>query len=273
MNSSMINAMVSMNGSQQKLDLLADNIANLNTVGYKRKGGTFADLLTTLTNQPKDFELSGRTSPRGFQLGSGARFLGIQPDLSQGALVQTNEPFDLAIAGDALFELQTKEGKRAYTRNGAMQLTIDQTSRIAYLTTKDGYTVVGTDGNRIEIPKEADSVRIEEDGSVFGVTTSGRPFTLGQIRLVKVTNPAMLSQVADNLFVIAEGMNENNVLQRAVAGVDSDISIRQGYIEQSNVNMTEEMTELINVQRAYQLSARALTSSDTMMGLANNLRG
>ncbi|MBB3110527.1 flagellar basal-body rod protein FlgG [Paenibacillus phyllosphaerae] len=272
MNSSMINAMVSMNGLQQKLDLLADNIANVNTVGYKRKEASFEDLLTTMTQQPEDFSQPGRRSPLGFNQGWGSRLVSIQPDLSQGPLQQTDLPYDLAISGNALFEVITDDaGTTAYTRNGAFQATMDASGE-TILTTKEGYPVVGTDGDRIILPTNAKSVRIDEDGSIVSQSQAGEFETIGQVRLMQAQKPAMLTQVADNLYTIADGMNVGDVLTEVDAGTDSDITIRQGYLEQSNVDLTEEMTELTTVQRAYQLTARALTSSDTMMGLANNLR-
>jgi flagellar basal-body rod protein FlgG len=273
MNGSMINAMVSMNGLQQKLDIIADNIANVNTVGYKRKQGSFEDLLTTLTQQPEAFSQPGRLTPLGFNQGWGSRLTMVQPDLSQGPLQQTNQPFDVAIQGSALFEVMPDgNGSRAYTRNGAFQLTFDR-NKVGILTTKEGYPVSGVDDKRIVIPPEAHAVRIEKDGSVLGVLASGGTIGLGRLKLVQAVKPALLSPVADNLFAVADGVNSADVIRSVTAASGNDISIEQGYLEQSNVNLTEEMTELINVQRAYQLSARALSSSDTMLGLANNLRG
>jgi len=272
MNSSMINAMVSMGGLQQKLDMLADNIANVNTAGYKRKVGTFEDLLTTMKQQPQGFTQPGRLTPLGFNQGWGSRLTMAQPDLSQGPLQQTNQPYDVAIEGDALFEVITDNaGNRAYTRDGAFQTTFD-TNGNNILTTKDGYPVSAADGTRIEIPADVRSVRIEKDGSVVGLMGDGTDVRLGRIKLVQAVKPALLAQVADNLFTVPDGINRTDAIRDVQPGADNGISVQQGYVEQSNVNMTEEMTELINVQRAYQLSARALSSSDTMMGLANNLR-
>ncbi|MCQ6561901.1 flagellar hook-basal body protein [Paenibacillus mendelii] len=273
MNGSMINAMVSMNGLQQKLDLLADNIANANTVGYKRKEASFEDLLATKTQQPSGFTQPGRLTPLGFNQGWGSKLGMIQPDLAQGPLKQTDEQYDVALTGDALLEVITDAaGTRAYTRNGALQLTLDDTGTSSFLTTKEGYAISDVDGNPIEIPSEIQSLRINPDGSLIGETAAGA-VALGQMRLVQAMKPSLLSQVADNLYTVADGINVTDVLRTVTAAADSDISIRQGYLEQSNVNLANEMTELINVQRAYQLSSRALSSSDTMLGLANSLRG
>ncbi|CAM4371103.1 flagellar hook-basal body protein [Paenibacillus alkaliterrae] len=279
MNSSMINAMVSMNGLQQKLDLLADNIANVNTVGYKRKEATFEDLLNNVRSQPDEFGRPGRRTPMDFMQGWGAKMTMVQPNLSQGPLQGTDKATDIAIEGNALFEVEVDTaGNRGYTRNGAFQLTVGENGD-TILATEDGYPIVAnvtdvTTGNIVEgnivVPHGYD-LRVNPDGTVLGVS-SERTIELGSIKLLQASRPAALTAVSDNLFVIANGINVGDVVQQIVPDSENLISLRQGYLEQSNVVLTDEMTELINVQRAYQLAARALSSSDTMMSLANGLR-
>ncbi|AZN38554.1 flagellar hook-basal body protein [Paenibacillus albus] len=272
MNSSIVNAMVSMNGLQQKLDLLADNIANVNTVGYKRKQGTFEDLLTTLKEQPEAFNQPGRLTPLGFSQGWGSRLTMVQPDFSQGPLQQTDQPYDVAIEGNALFEVTVDDsGHLGYTRGGSFQTSLTRDGR-NILATKEGYPVSSVDGKPIEIPPDMKMVSVDAEGKVVGTKTTGEIVTLGQFKLVQVDKPALLSQVADNLFAIGDGVNVTDVLHPVAANAENKIAIKQGFLEQSNVVLADEMTELISVQRAYQLSAKAVTSSDTMMGLANNLR-
>ncbi|MCA0757514.1 flagellar hook-basal body protein [Paenibacillus sp. N4] len=279
MNSSMINAMVSMNGLQQKLDLLADNIANVNTVGYKRKEATFEDLLNNVRSQPGEFSQPGRRTPLDFMQGWGARMTMVQPNLSQGPLQGTDKTTDIAIEGNALFEVEVDDaGNRGYTRNGAFQLTVGENGD-TILATEDGYPVVAnvTDpvtGNVAEghiVVPQGYELRVNPDGSVLGVS-SLRTIGLGSIKLLQSSRPAALTAVSDNLFVVAGGINVGDVVQEVIPDSENLISLRQGFLEQSNVVLTDEMTELINVQRAYQLAARALSSSDTMMGLANGLR-
>ncbi|MBH5320590.1 flagellar hook-basal body protein [Paenibacillus sp. GSMTC-2017] len=278
MNASMVNAMVSMNALQQKLDLISDNIANVNTVGYKRKEATFEDLLNNSKKQPETFDQPGRLTPLNFSQGWGAKMTMVQPNLSQGPLQATSQLTDLAIEGNALFEVQVDgDGNRAYTRNGAFQLTMAANGD-TILATGDGYPVVANvrnaDGNMVEgniVMPAGYSLRVDPDGTVLGVS-SQRTINLGSIKLLQATRPAALSAVADNLFTIAEGTLVDDAVQEIVPNEDNRIALRQGYLEQSNVQMTDEMTELINVQRAYQLAARALSSSDTMMGLANTMR-
>ncbi|MBJ6361902.1 flagellar hook-basal body protein [Paenibacillus sp. GCM10012307] len=277
MNSSMINAMVSMNGMQQKLDLLADNIANVNTVGYKRKEASFEDLLTNMKQQGDAFRQPVRLTPLGFNQGWGSRLTMVQPDMAQGPIQPSDNPYDIAIQGDALFEVQTSpDGNRAYTRSGSFQMTLDANG-IAQLTTPDGYPVIAQlpDGQEgpIRLP-DGYTLRVQNNGELEGVSRDG--FTtvqLGRMKLVQAMKPGVLTPVADNLFVVAEGLDREAVVRTVVPGENQEINLMQGYLEQSNVNLTNEMTELMIVQRAYQMSARALTSSDTMMGLANSLRG
>jgi len=276
MNGSMINAMVSMYGLQQKLDLLADNIANVNTAGYKRKEASFEDLLTNMKQQQEAFEQPVRLTKLGFNQGWGSRVVMVQPDLSQGPVKKTESIYDVAIEGNALFEVQTDEaGNRAYTRSGAFQLAFDRNGT-AFLANADGYPVIarfadGTEG-RIEIPEGFD-MRVGPEGQVSGVSRDGFEVRdLGRLKLVQPLKPGVLSPTADNLFVVAEGLNADEVVRIVTPGPEGDIKLMQGYLEQSNVTLSEEMSELMIVQRAYQMSARALSSSDTMMGLANNLR-
>lgn len=278
MNASMINAMVSMNALQQKLDLISDNIANVNTVGYKKKEATFEDLLNNVKRQPDSFNMPGRLSPLDFNQGWGARMTMVQPNLGQGPMTATGLATDLAIEGNALFEVIVDDaGNRAYTRNGAFQLTVDANGD-TILATAEGYPVVANvldeDGNMAEgnlVIPEGYTLRVNADGSVQGTSSDGT-INLGSIKLLQAARPAGLTAVADNLFTIAEGINVADVVQEIVPNEDNRIFLRQGYLEQSNVELTDEMTELISVQRAYQLAARALSSSDTMLGLANTMR-
>lgn len=279
MNSSMINAMVSMSGLQQKLDLLADNIANADTVGYKRKEASFADLLDTVYKQPEPFNRPGRLTPIGLSQGWGSRLAAMQPDFQQGALKETGLKTDIAIEGDGFFEVEAgPAGETAYTRNGAFQLT-PLSNGDTILATEQGYPVVAkivdnagnlVDG-RIVVP-EGYGIKVEADGTVLGESPAGEALDLGRIKLVQAARPAALTAASDNLFVAGSGPARNELIQEIVPSANNGHVLRQGYLEQSNVDLSNEVTELINVQRAYQLAARALSSSDTMMGLANNMR-
>ncbi|WP_313996980.1 flagellar hook-basal body protein [uncultured Paenibacillus sp.] len=275
MNSSMINAMVSMGGLQQKLDLLADNIANVNTAGYKRKDATFEDLLTNMKQQQEAFEQPVRLTPLGFNQGWGSRMVLVQPDLSQGPIQRSDNVNDIAIQGSALFEVAVDDlGNRAFTRNGAFQMTINENND-AVLTNADGYPVIAETAageGRVVIP-DGYTMRIDAYGNIQAVSRDGFDVRdVGRLKLVQPIKPSVLTPVADNLFIVAQGLNEGDVVRRVVPEEGNDVRLMQGYLEQSNVELGKEMSELIIVQRAYQMSARALSSSDTMMQLANNLR-
>ncbi|RED57660.1 flagellar hook-basal body protein [Cohnella lupini] len=280
MNNSMITASVSMGALQQKLDMLADNVANSNTVGYKRKTAVFEDIMTSLNPHVEDFNQPGRRTPLGFTQGWGARMTSLQTDMSQGVLQRTDNMTDVAIEGNALFEVRTDgdiNGARAFTRHGPFQLMPDANGdRI--LVTNSGQQVVGDTGagdDFIRVP-EGYNLTIATDGTMTAVDSAGTDsINLGKLKLVEVTNPVFLQALADNLFGIPADINPEDVV-REIAPLpngETGIAVRQGYVEQSNVNMTDEMTDLMIVQRAYQLSSRALSSSEQMMGMANNLRG
>jgi len=258
MNSSMINAAMSMHAMQRKLDVIADNIANLNTAGYKRKTASFEELLTTLKRQDERFAQDGRKTPLGYTIGWGVRMTQVLQDMTQGAVQVTNA------AGD-----------RAYTRSGAFRATLNEDGDIV-VTTTEGYPVVVRDANGGEGPllvPAGYSLNVDESGRVSAVSADGSDVVpLGELKLVEPARPDALLLVSDNLYVLREDADAAEALRDIQPGADSDVRLVQGSLEQSNVSLETEMTELMMVQRAYQLSARALASADTMMSLANQLR-
>ncbi|MEF3305139.1 flagellar hook-basal body protein [Paenibacillus sp. GYB003] len=290
MNHSMINSLVSMQGLQQKLDIVANNMANLNTTGYKRKDASFHDVLTTTMRQPGTFEQVGRLSPLGLTQGWGAKLSQIQTILAQGSLKQTDRPTDLAIEGDALFEVivPSVDGagqpvqQTAWTRDGAFSLKAqpDDPDNV-YLTTQEGHLVLGTDDLPIRVPNHS-RIKVETNGAITAYSEldpTQPPVTVGALKLVQVVRPQLLQNRGDNLYSLPETIDPalGDVLR--VVAFDAanpeaaKVKVQQGFLEQSNVNMTEEMTELMMTQRAFQLNAKALASADTMMSLANSLRG
>ncbi|WP_123042266.1 flagellar hook-basal body protein [Cohnella candidum] len=271
MNNSMISASASMGSLQRKLDMLADNIANINTVGYKRKTSVFEDLLTSLQPHEPAFSLSGRATPAGFTQGWGVRLSSMQLDMTQGTLQSTGNPNDVAIEGNALFEVVTPDGTPAYTRHGAFQLN-PLPGGDRQLVTDAGLPVVDETGGSIIVP-EGRNLTIQADGTMLAVGQAGTdPINLGKIRLMEVVNPELLRSIGDNLYGVDAGTNAADVVQQ-LAVLPEGTAVRQGFTEASNVNLTDEMTEVMSVQRAYQLNARALSSAEQMMSMANNLRG
>lgn len=272
MNNSMISASVSMSGIQQRLDLLSENIANLNTTGYKRKEGSFEDTLTRVKEQVSKMELAGRATPLGFNLGFGSRMTSITSSFTQGAIKETGSATDLAIEGNALFAVLTEDG-RAYTRAGDFHVQPDPADAdSSYLVTGSGHFVLNTDGEPVAIPSGAE-LKIDPQGRIQAVV-GGVPEDLGQLQMLTPIRPDALEAIDGNLYRLAAGALETDVMADTWAlPLEQQAQIRQGALEGSNVNLTDEMAELLQVQRAYQLMARALTSSETMAGLANTLRG
>ncbi|MGF7035237.1 flagellar basal-body rod protein FlgG [Paenibacillus mucilaginosus] len=289
MNNSMINSSVSMHSLQQKLDLVANNIANVNTTGYKRREASFQDVLTSVKQQPQTFEKNGRLTPLGYGQGWGSKMVAAQLNLQQGSLQVTDNPLDMAIEGNGLFEIsangEDENGNPArttrWTRNGAFELSqsTDPADPRAFLTTKDGHYVMGADDQPIRIPA-GHRVQIQADGVIMAYNEANQtapPVQAGQLKMVRVVRPQLLEQIGDNLYGLAGDITpqqRDEILQTVNAGNNEvdPITVRQGFLEQSNVNLSEEMTELLTVQRAYQLNSRAISSADQMMNLANNLR-
>ena len=272
MNGSMITASVSMGALQQKLDMLADNFANVNTVGYKRKTAQFEDILTSVNKQLDDFNQPGRKTPLGLVGGWGTRLMSMHTDMTQGSLQETGIMTDLAIEGNGLFEVRTVDGARAFTRHGPFQLLPDGED-MRVLVTNAGQQVMGAGDQPVRVPNGYE-LRIADDGTLTGVAGDGiQTIELGRLKLVEMTNVELLQTLADNLYGVPAGMDPNSAVRELADPGAAGIAVRQGFVEQSNVNMADEMSDLMMVQRAYQLSARALSSSEQMMGMANSLRG
>jgi flagellar basal-body rod protein FlgG len=290
MNRSMVASAVSMQALQHKLDIISNNVANNDTLGFKKRNASFIDVLNSIQQQPAGFQREGRLTPPGLAVGWGARIGLVQTDLSQGSLKATDNPLDLALQGDAVFEVEVRTTdaggnpvvQPAWTRDGAFLLSVNPADPgFNYLTTKSGNYVRGVDDQPIRIPADHD-FKIGPDGSITAydkIDPSAPPLQLGRLKIMNVTLPQALEQTGNNLYILPAGsnFNLNDVLQpvavNAAANSVENVTVRQGFLEQSNVDLSEEMSELLMVQRAYQLNARAVQSSDMMMNMTNNLRG
>lgn len=275
MNNSMISAMVSMNALQQRLDVIADNMANVNTAGYKKKGASFEDVLTQVQGHHKDFDRTGRATPLGYTLGYGMRLSSVVPNMEQGAMKETGNPLDLMIDGQAMFAVQG-DGAIGYTREGGFHVSPDaRNPNNLLLVNSQGYPVLDVNDNPISLPAKG-KVAINERGQIIVETpTGGRTAPYATLKLVELERPEGLVAVGDNLFVLGNGLAEGDVFDTTppAPGEPPKSKVLSGFVEQSNVNLTDELTKMMEVQRAYQLTARALSSSDTMMNLANTMRG
>lgn len=279
MNNSAISAMVSLNSLQSRLDVIADNIANMDTVGYKRKESSFEDVLTTIQQQHKDFRSTDRATPMGYNVGYGIKPASVAANWEQGPLMETGIPTDIAIQGNGLIAVESN-GNIAYTREGAFHFVPDPADASSMLlVNNDGDKVLSRGDNPapIKVPTDA-KVAIDEKGNVWTIPngTMDRELT-GKIYVVEPARPEGLVQMDGNKFVLANGVTAADVFGTSAGGAvenaPEEVFLLSGHLEKSNVDLTVEMTEMVQVQRAYQLMSRALTSSDTLMNLANNMRG
>ncbi|NQX47168.1 flagellar hook-basal body protein [Paenibacillus tritici] len=270
MNNSTIGAAVSMSSLQQRLDIIADNIANMNTNGYKSKEGSFEDVLTRVQQQSKDYDQPGRSMPLGFNIGFGVRVPTVTSNWEEGTLQETGKPTDLALQGNGLFGVQVN-GATAYTRQGNFHFTPDTANKNRMiLVDNTGNPVLNTNGNPLTVGANV-SAAIDERGQVWTKTDEKQPPVLaGSLMIVEPLSRSALQAVDGNFYVLADGVTTQQAFKGAAE--PSTVGVRTGYLESSNVDLSREMTEMMQIQRTYQLAARALSSSDQMLGLANNMR-
>jgi len=247
----------------QKLnvDNIANNLANVSTTGFKKAKLEFQDVLYEV------MRMAGATSEVGFevpvelQIGYGARPVATQRIFSQGNLVNTGHPFDLAIQGDGFFMITLPDGTDAFTRDGAFKL-----SRDGDLVTSDGYLVTAA----ITIPPEAEEMFVGVDGTVTIRNAGETEVTeVGQITLAKFLNPAGLTAVGGNLYLQTTASGD---FIEGVPGEDGLGQIKSGFLEMSNVETVEEMVNLIVAQRSYEINSKAIQTAEDMMQIANNLK-
>ncbi|MFI8711590.1 flagellar hook-basal body protein [Brevibacillus brevis] len=268
-----------MRGIQQALDNTANNLANIDSPGYQRRVASFSELLSDSMNEQPAEDNVNRNSPKGIRIGSGAHLGLTKLDLSPGAVKVTDVPTDLMIEGDGYFAVSRRtmingnlQEKFYFTREGNYKLSEyygTGTNKEFVLANSNGDFLIGDNGEPITIPDPTKPFTINSDG---GIVVGDDPNPINTIQVWKVNNPDQLEQVGKNLFD-AELDSVKKPSEKYVNAIDEGIAkVRQGALEGSNVNMTEEMSQLVNIQRAYQLNSRAIGISDQMMGIANQLR-
>lgn len=241
---------------QANLDLIANNIANISTTGYKKSRAILADA----AYESGTLEAPGGVEPSmEVRTGTGVTFAAAQRILSPGSFKETGNTWDLSIAGDGFFQITLPDGRTAYTRDGSFQ--IDSQGQLA---TAEGYLVAPP----VTIPPGAQDVEIDATGKVRA-KVDGKLTDLGAVSIVTFPNPAGLLAVGHNLFAPSEASGE---AQAGEAGADGRGQIMSGVLEGSNVDFAEEMTKMIEAQRAYQLSIKLVQTADEMLGLANSIR-
>ncbi|MEJ5999997.1 flagellar basal-body rod protein FlgG [Paucibacter soli] len=247
-------AKTGMEAQQTQLDAISHNLANVGTNGFKRSHAVFEDLIYQNLRQTGANTTDQTQLPTGLQLGLGVRTVATSRNFSQGNLQQTGNNADLAIKGSGFFQIQLPDGTTGYTRDGAFQ--IDATGQ---LVTNNGYTLLPG----ITIPATAQSVTVGQDGTVsVTVPGSSTPQSVGQIQLANFVNPSGLEPRGQGLFTETASSGTPNAGAPNANGLGA---LQQGFVETSNVNVVEELVQMIQTQRAYELNSKAVQTSDQML--------
>ncbi|MCO7127120.1 flagellar hook-basal body protein [Sporolactobacillus shoreicorticis] len=274
----MMASAVTLGQVQQQLATVADNIANVGTTGYKSRDAKFTDLLFQQIDNmtPADVDrtdATNRLTPSGIRDGSGARIGDTSLDLSMGTIEQTDNPLDLALTNDHQFFTVNHGGATVYTRNGAFNTQPDPNNpNTLRLLTKSGDALLGTNGQPITIPAHYQSLQISSSGAISVELANGTRVNAGQFGLVTISRPQLLEGRGNSLYALPNlaqlGIGLNDVVQPVAGNAGS---VAQGRLENSNVDLTKEMADLINLQHNYQLNARSISIGDQMAGLVNGL--
>lgn len=247
---------------QMNVDTISNNLANVSTTGYKKTRVDFQDLLYhTIKPAGSPPTAPGVQSPVPIQVGEGVRPVATPRIFFQGEMIQTDSPLDIAVEGDGFFQVLQPDGSIAYTRDGTWKR--DSTGRIV---TSDGLPLEP----EIVIPPEATSIVIGRDGMVsVSIPSSNVNEQVGQIELARFLNPAGLHATGRNLFSTTEASGDPLT---GIPGLEGFGGVTQGYLEQSNVKVVEELVNMIVAQRAYEINSKAVQTSDDMLQAANNIR-
>ncbi|TCP57762.1 flagellar basal-body rod protein FlgG [Tumebacillus sp. BK434] len=266
-----------MAGQQTRLDMISNNIANVNTTGYKQQDVNFKDMLyAEIVQTERTGTLAGRQTTSGIRIGHGVLAVGISQLFTQGPLQSTENLLDVAIDGEnAFFEVGVYNNGvltgNAYTRDGSFAVGYDA-NNTPYLTDSAGNPVLDTARQPISLAGfDLATLKIEKNG-VMTAEAAGVRAAIGQLELVNIDNPdSNLEAMGNNMFALKQNAAPN-ALTRGAYNQPNGATLKQGFLEQSNVDMIQQMTDMIATQRAYSMNARALQTIDQMMGMANNLR-
>ena len=243
-----------LDAQQTQMDVIANNLANVSTNGFKRSRAVFEDLLYQNIRQPGAQSSQQTQLPSGLQLGTGVRSVATERNFTQGNLQETGNSKDIAIQGEGFFQVLLPDGATAYTRDGSFQ--VDNQGQ---LVTASGYAVQPA----IIVPADATSLTIGRDGTV-SITQAGSANTteIGAMQLATFINPAGLMAKGENLYVETSASGNANT---NTPGTNGSGTLSQGFVETSNVNVVEELVNMIQTQRAYEINSKSITTSDQML--------
>ena len=249
-----------MSAQTMNMDVIANNLANVSTTGFKKSRADFQDLLYQIMKVPGSPTSADTKSPTGIQVGLGVKTGSVTKIFTEGDIVQTGNTLDVAIEGAGFFQVTTPDGNTAYTRAGNLKLDGD-----GRLTTSDGYPIQP----EIVIPEDAREITISETGVVSAIVGADTTSTeLGNLELADFVNESGLLAIGRNLFRETEASGTATLSTPGSNGVGT---LLQGYIENSNVNLVEEMAHMITSQRAFEINSKVITTSDEMMQTTTNM--
>ncbi|MDF1817299.1 MAG: flagellar basal-body rod protein FlgG [Immundisolibacteraceae bacterium] len=259
MNPAMWVAKTGLDAQQNRISVISNNLANVNTTGFKRSRAVFEDLVYQTVRQPGASSSQDSELPSGLMLGTGVRTVATQKIFQQGNTLQTDNSLDLAVTGRGFLQVQLPDGNTAYTRDGSLMVDSD-----GNLVTASGYAIEPA----ITIPADALSVSIGADGTVTATLPGvASPTTLGDITLADFINPAGLQPLGENLSIESASSGTPTV---GTPGEDGLGSLLQGALEASNVNVAEELVNMIETQRAFESNSKAISTVDEMLRFLNN---
>jgi len=252
-------AKTGLDAQQTRMTVIANNLANVNTTGFKRDRATFEDLLYQNVRQGGAQTSADTAAPTGLLLGTGTRVVSTEKLHAQGNLIQTQNAFDLAISGEGFFQILQPDGTIAYTRDGGFKVSGE-----GVLVNSSGYRLQP----ELAIPQNAQTITIGADGTVsiqaFG---EAQAQTIGQIQLARFLSPTGLKAIGENLF---RETTSSGPPQVGIPSQQGNGQLIQGALESSNVNVVEEMVSMIETQRAYEVNSKAIEAVDGMLRFANN---
>jgi len=250
-----------MQAQSMNIDVIANNIANVTTTGFKRSRAEFQDLLYETMQPPGGSTSENTQAPTGIQLGHGVRPVAVAKNFTEGELQLTKNELDIAIEGNGFFQVTLPNDTTAYTRAGAFKL--DKDGRIV---TPDGFLL----NPEISVPTDTISLSIGLDGTVSALRAGdSAPRQIGTIQLARFNNPAGLQSMGKNLFLPTDASGAAIV---GTAGERNFGTISQGFLEMSNVSIVDEMVNMITAQRSYETNSKVVQASDDMLQTANNLK-
>jgi len=254
MNPALWVAKTGLDAQQTNMAVISNNLANVNTSGFKKGRAVFEDLLYQNVSQVGAATSQNTQAPSGLSLGTGVNLVATEKVYTQGNLNQTGNALDMAINGSGFFQVLMPDGSLAYTRDGSFQI-----SNTGQLVTAKGFTVQPA----ITIPQGAQSVTIGADGTVqVQLANQSAPSTIGTLQLANFINPAGLQANGENLLVES---GSSGTAQTGQPGLNGLGALQQGYTESSNVDVVEEMVNMIETQRAYEMNTKAIETNDQML--------